>query len=94
MVEVKNNETSSQDLNGWKLEVQNKTVFTFPAYTLDVNAKVKIHSGIGKNSKTDLYAASAILTKADDEVSLLDAAGNIISTSEESTEASDSPKDA
>ena len=94
LVEIKNNETSAQDLRGWKLDVQNKTVYTFPKYILDVNAKVKVHSGMGKDSKTDLYAMAAILTKADDEVALLDVTGNVISTSEESAEASDSPNDA
>ena len=93
-VEIKNNETSAQDLTGWKLEVQNKTVYTFPKYMLDVNAKVKVHSGPGKDSKTDLYAMAAILTKATDEVSLLDATEKVISASEESKEASDSPSDA
>jgi len=28
-IELKNNETSGQDLTGWRLDVQNKTVFTF-----------------------------------------------------------------
>jgi hypothetical protein len=94
LVEIKNNETSAQDLTGWKLEVQNKTVYTFPKYILDVNAKVKVHSEAGKDSKTDLYAMAAILTKASDEVSLLDATGKVISASEELKEASDSPSDA
>jgi len=93
-VEIMNNETSAQDLTGWKLEVQNKTVYTFPKYILEVNAKVKVHSGEGKDSNTDHYTMAGILTKADDEVSLLDATGNVISASEEPNEASDSPKDA
>lgn len=29
-IELKNNETSEQNLTGWKLDVLNKTVFTFP----------------------------------------------------------------
>jgi hypothetical protein len=95
LVEIKNNETSAQDLTGWKLEVQNKTVYTFPKYMLGVNAKVKVHSGAGKDSKTDLYTMAGILTKADDEVSLLDATGKVIDASEElKSEPSDSPNDA
>lgn len=93
-VEIKNNETSALDLTGWKLEVQNKTVYTFPKYTLDVNATVKVHSGLGMNNKTDLFAGATLLTNANDEVSLLDTTGSVISTSEESKEASDSPNDA
>lgn len=94
LVEIKNNETSALDLTGWKLEVLNKTVYTFPKYMLDVNAKVKVHSEPGKDSKTDLYAMATILTKADDEVSLLDVTGKVISASEELKEASDSTSDA
>lgn len=93
-VEIKNNETSALDLTGWKLEVQNKTVYTFPKFALEANSVVRVHSGAGKNSRADLYAAAAILTKADDEVTLLDTTGNAISTSEESKEASDGPNDA
>lgn len=94
-LEIKNNETSALDLTGWKLVVQNKTVYTLPKYMLNVNSAVKVHSGMGKNSKTDLYTASNMLTKADDEISLLDNAGTVIDASEESaTEAPDSPKDA
>ncbi len=51
-IELKNNETSGQDLTGWRLDVQNKTVFTFPKFTLDANARVKIHAGTGTDSKT------------------------------------------
>ena len=93
-VELKNNETSGQDLTGWKLEVQNKTVFTIPKFMLDANATVKVHAGTGKDSNTDIYATNSLLTKADDEVSLLDASGVVVSTSEESKEISDKPADA
>ena len=93
-VELKNNETIGQDLTGWRLDVQNKTVFTFPKFMLDANAKVKVHAGTGKDSKTDFYATNSLLTKTDDEVSLLDANGAVVSTSEESKETSDKPEDA
>ncbi len=93
-IELKNNETSEQNLTGWKLDVLNKTVFTFPKFTLDANARVKVHAGTGKDSKTDLYATNSLITKADDEVSLLDANGAVVSTSEEPNETSDKPTDA
>lgn len=92
-VEIRNNETSAQDLTGWKLEVQNNTVFTFPKFTLDANAKANIHSGTGKDSKADLYANGALLSSAGDEVSLVDANGNMVSSSEEPKETSDSAGD-
>ena len=93
-IELKNNETSGQDLTGWRLDVQNKTVFTFPKFMLDANARVKVHAGTGRDSKTDIYATNSLLTKADDEVSLLDAKGIVVGTSEESKETSDKPEDA
>jgi hypothetical protein len=93
-IELKNNETAEQNLTGWKLNVLNKTVFTFPQFTLGANALVKVHAGVGENSKTDLYAANSLITKADDEVCLLDASGEMVSSSEESNEKSDSPEDA
>jgi hypothetical protein len=92
-VEIKNNDTSTEDLTGWKLGVQNKTVFTFPKFMLDANAAVKVHSGTGMNSEADLYASSTLMTNANDEVSLLDAAGNVVSDSEETNEAMESPGD-
>lgn len=93
-IELKNNETSEQNLTGWKLDVLNKTVFTFPKFMLDAKARVKIHAVTGKNSKTDLYATNALLTKANDEVSLLDASGAVVSTSEETKETSEKAADA
>jgi hypothetical protein len=93
-VELKNNETSGQDLTGWKLEVQNKTVFTFPKFMLDANATVTVHTGTGKDSKTDLYATNSLISKSGEEVSLRDANGAIVSTSEEPNETSDKPTDA
>jgi hypothetical protein len=92
-VEIKNNDTSTEDLTGWKLVVQNKTVFTFPKFMLGANAAVKVHTGTGVDSKADLYANSALLIKADDEVSLLDAAGNMVSDSEEDNEVTDNSGD-
>ncbi len=92
-IELKNNESLGQDLTGWKLNVLNKTVFAFPKFTLDADARVKVHAGMGTDSKTDLYAKNSLLTKADDEVFLLDANGAVVSTSEELNEASDKPED-
>jgi hypothetical protein len=93
-VELKNNANSVQDLTGWMLAVQNKTAFTFPTFMLDATATVKIHSGVGMDSKTDLYANNTLFTKANDEVSLLDVTGTVVSTSEEPKEKSDQPNDA
>ena len=78
-VELKNDENLEQNLTGWKLEVQNKTVFTVPMFKLDASARVKIHAGTGTDTKTDLYATNSLLTKANDEVSLLDVKETVVS---------------
>lgn len=93
-VELKNNATSAQDLTGWTLVVQNKTAFTFPAFNLGATATVKVHSGMGTNSNTDFYAKNTLFTKANEEVSLLDVTGTLVSASEEPKEKSDQPNDA
>ena len=80
-IEIKNNGTSSQNLTGWKLQVSSTPVYTFPKFVLDANAKVSVHSGTGKDSKANLYAKKALLTKATDKVSLLDEKGTVVSTS-------------
>jgi hypothetical protein len=49
---------------------------------------------MGTDSKVDLYATTALLTKADDEVSLLDANGMVVSTSEDQGNQPDSANDA
>jgi hypothetical protein len=92
-IELKNNETSRQDLTGWKLEVQNQTIFTFPKFILDANVTVKVHAGTGNDSNTDLYTANSMPINADDEVSLRDANGAVVGTSEEPNETSDKPED-
>jgi hypothetical protein len=93
-VELKNNGTLAQNITGWMLEVQNKTVFSFPKFTLGTSATVIVHSGMGTNTKTALYTKSSLFTKTNDEVSLLDMTGSAVSASEEPKEKSDQPNDA
>ncbi len=80
-VEITNEEVAgSQDLSGWKLVSGENTTYTFPALTLINGELVTVHEGAGTSSKTDLYTNSNAPLWTGKEVSLIDAAGSIVST--------------
>jgi hypothetical protein len=54
-VTVKNVSTKPVALKGWRLVDLQAHVFTFPALTLAAGASVRVHSGSGTNSTTNLY---------------------------------------
>ena len=55
-VVVKNTAAKAKNLRGWFIrEKHAKRTFTFPGFTLCGGCKVKIHSGTGTNTDTDLY---------------------------------------
>lgn len=46
------------DMTGWKVQDakrQEQYTYTFPPFTLNPGATVKLHSGYGQNTATDLY---------------------------------------
>lgn len=80
-VQVTNEEVAgSRDLTGWKLVSGGSTTFTFPELTLDSGSSVKIHEGPGASTKTDFYTDSTEPLWTGNEISLVDAAGSIVST--------------
>jgi hypothetical protein len=55
-VVVQNSAAKAKSLRGWFIrEKRLKRTFTFPAFTLCGGCSVKIHSGHGTNTTTDLY---------------------------------------
>jgi len=55
-VVVHNSAAKAKSLRGWFIrEKKLKRTFTFPAFTLCRGCSVKIHSGHGTNTATDLY---------------------------------------
>jgi hypothetical protein len=55
-VVVKNTASRAKAVRGWYIrEKKLKRTFTFPAFTLCGGCGVKIHSGHGTNTATDLY---------------------------------------
>jgi hypothetical protein len=55
-VVVKNTAAKAKNLRGWFIrEKHSKRTFTFPGFTLCGGCNVKIHSGTGTNTASDLY---------------------------------------
>jgi len=68
------------NLEGWTLSDGHDNVYTFPGILLwSNNASVRIHTGLGENTATDLYwKLSQAVWEAGDEATLADKNGKII----------------
>jgi micrococcal nuclease len=81
-VEVTNGGDGAVDLTGWGVQDESSSHrFSFPdGYGLPAGGTVRIHSGEGRPTATDLYwgqAGSAIWNNDGDTVFLIDPAGNV-----------------
>jgi hypothetical protein len=54
-VQVKNTGASRKTLTGWTLRDTSSHVFKFPTFRLRAGKSVKIHTGKGSNTASDLY---------------------------------------
>ncbi|GAA2236169.1 lamin tail domain-containing protein [Streptomyces indiaensis] len=54
-VEITNTGHHSVNLDGWTLEDEDGHTYTFDHYRLEGRATVRIHTGIGRDTDTDLY---------------------------------------
>lgn len=83
---LRNNGTKAMKLGGWKLhDVPRAGVtntFKFPAFTLRPGKSVRIHTGAGSNTATDLYWGKSFYVWGDDadKATLQNRAGSIVST--------------
>jgi LysM repeat protein len=68
------------NLEGWALSDRHDNVYTFPGILLwSNNASVRIHTGLGENTATDLYwKLNQAVWEAGDEATLADKNGKII----------------
>ncbi|MGW1673401.1 lamin tail domain-containing protein [Streptomyces sp. NPDC002324] len=57
-VEITNNARRSVNLDGWTLEDEDGHTYTFEDYRLDGRTTVRIHTGRGRDTDTDLYQDS------------------------------------
>jgi len=68
-------------LKDWKLSDAAGNTFTFPALTLYTDAEVRVHTGQGANTPTDLYWNRAAATWSGGElITLRDASGSVVDT--------------
>jgi hypothetical protein len=70
-----------QVLTGWTLRDLAGKTFTFPTFTLPIDGVVRVWTGKGANTATDLYwgSGTAIWNNSGDTAYLRDAAGNLVS---------------
>ncbi|MEU6547041.1 lamin tail domain-containing protein [Streptomyces sp. NPDC046859] len=54
-VEITNNTRRTVNLDGWTLEDEDGHTYTFDHYRLEGRATVRIHTGIGRDTDSDLY---------------------------------------
>jgi len=55
-VQLKNTGKGPVALTNWRvIDVDDRKVYVFPKFTLPAGASVRIRSGVGRNTKTDLY---------------------------------------
>ncbi|MFJ4980451.1 lamin tail domain-containing protein [Streptomyces coeruleorubidus] len=54
-VEITNTARRSVNLDGWTLQDEDGRTYTFDHYRLEGRATVRIHTGIGRDTDTDLY---------------------------------------
>jgi hypothetical protein len=54
-VEITNNSRHEADLDGWTLTSEDGDTYTFDRYHLESLATVRVHTGTGRDTGTDLY---------------------------------------
>lgn len=80
-VEISNNSTSNISFTGWKLiDMTKAKTYLFPTeFSLIPGKTVKVHSGPGDDTTTDLYNSRLAWDKTDTAI-LKDASGKIVSS--------------
>lgn len=79
-VVVRNSAGNAKNVRGWFVrEKKAKRTFTFPAFTLCGGCSVKIHSGHGTNTATDLFWGRASAAWVDNgDTAILHRAGGLL----------------
>jgi competence protein ComEC len=75
----KNHDTQTVDMTHWLARDAAAHTYTFPSFALNPGATVKLHSGPGSNTATDLYWGRGLVWNNDhDTVYLYDAFGRLV----------------
>ncbi len=81
-VEIANQGSSDQSLDKWVLEDKDNHTYSFGNFTLKAGATVKVHTGKGVDTLTDLYwgRGSPIWNNDGDIATLMDASGKAVAS--------------
>lgn len=78
----KNHGGGPANMGNWQVRDEHGWTYTFPAFTLQPGAIVRIHTGCGGDSAEDLFwckgGGAAVWNNGGDTVFLFDAAGNLV----------------
>ena len=80
-VEITNNGTSPISMSCWTLSDEgNKHLYRFPIFTLDAGASVKVYTGSGTDTATELYFGQslAVWNNDGDTATLADSNGSVV----------------
>jgi endonuclease YncB( thermonuclease family) len=71
---------AATDMTDWRVEDEVGHFYIFPSFTLPAGATVRLHTGSGENTQTDLYWgwSRAIWNNTGDTVYLYDAFGDLV----------------
>ena len=80
-VEIANEGSVLRSLQGWTLSNQHNRTYAFNNFTLAAGAFVKVHTGIGNDTATDLFwnRKMAVWNNDGDLATLKDAVENVVS---------------
>ena len=81
-VEITNKDTAPQSLAGWTLEDEGNHTYTFPEFSLNAGASVKVHTGKGTDTARDLFwnRSTSVWNNGGDVATLKDGTGIIVSS--------------
>ena len=81
-VQLQNKGGSPQSMTSWTLRDTSNHVYTFPAFTLQAGASVKVWTKSGSNTATDLYwgSGAAIWNNTGDTATLKNNSSTTIDT--------------
>ena len=77
---VQNHDTIAADLSNWSIQDLIGHTYTFPEFALNPAMHVRIHTGTGENTATDLYwgRGNAVWNNTGDTVYLYDDARSLV----------------
>jgi len=75
-----NHGATAADMSGWHIKDAANNTYNFPTFTLAAGASVRVHTGSGTNTATDLYwgRGSAVWNNGGDTVYLYNAAWGLV----------------